>query len=381
MTAIDEAERSALKELARTLAAELCGSAQVRAVMDADGRPDPRVDSELAATGLWSLGIPEQYGGSGAGLSELAMVLEELGSRAGSSQLLTTAVLCAGAILLGGSEEQRARWLPALAAGELTGTAALAHYFLGQSSHVVRADRRNGAWTLSGPASHVLNGRVSDLLVVPAQSAAGPLIAVIPARTAGVRTVPVSMTDRTRCLDSITLTDVHLPDEDVLATGDPAGELLGALVNRAALAVAADSLGNTRRVLDMTVTYVGQRTQFGRPIGSFQAVKHHAADMLVNTETSAVLLGEALTQAGRAPSGCAGAVSMAKEYGCDQAARNAGTALQLHGGIGYTWEHDLHIFFKRAKLNEYLFGDARWHRRRIAQALWARTEHQEERCR
>lgn len=381
MTSLGAAERSALEELARTLAAQLCGSTQIRAVMDAGGLPDPRVDAGLVATGLWSLEIPERHGGSGVGLPELAVVLQELGSRAAGSQFLTTAVLCAGAVLLGGTEEQQARWLPALAAGELTGTAALTECFVPGAADVVRARRHHGGWTLSGPASHVLNGRVSDLLVVPAQSADGLLLAVVPRRAAGVSTVPVPMTDRTRCLDSLGLTDVQVPDEDVLAVGDPARDLVEALVNRAAVAIAADSLGNTRRVLDMTVTYAGQRRQFGRPIGSFQAVKHQAADMLVNTETSGALLEDAVTQAGRTPSGCAGPVSMAKEYGCDQAARNAGTALQLHGGIGYTWEHDLHIFFKRAKLNEQLFGDARWHRRRIAETLWARTGHQEETCR
>jgi alkylation response protein AidB-like acyl-CoA dehydrogenase len=160
-----------------------------------------------------------------------------------------------------------------------------------------------------------------------------------------------------------------LGEGDVLtAEPDAAAALLEAIVNRAAVAVAADAVGVARRVLDMTVTYAKQREQFGRQIGSFQAVKHQAANVLVDLETSSELVGFAAAALVRDPSGheASTAASMAKEYACDKAAIAVGTALQLHGGIGYTWEHDLHIFFKRAKLDEQLFGNGRWHRQRLA---------------
>jgi alkylation response protein AidB-like acyl-CoA dehydrogenase len=367
---LDEADRSALRELARTIATELATSARVRAAMESGGLPDRKLDAELAATGLWGLETPEEYGGGGASFHELATVLRELGSRAAASHLTTSAVLGAGAVLLGGSAEQRERWLPSLAAGRTSGTAALTEWCVTTSpTGRVRAERRGSGWILAGGASHVLNARVSDLLVVPATAGPDRLVAVVPRGAAGVAVEPVAMTDATRCVDHLTLDGVLVPDADVLAIGEDADRLLAALVNRAAVAIAADSAGNARRVLEMTVAYAREREQFGRPIGSFQAVKHQAADMLVNAETSAALLDAAVQEVAAEPVTCDVAVSMAKEYGCERAATNAGVALQLHGGIGYTWEHDLHIYFKRAKLNELLFGDGRWHRGRVARSL------------
>jgi len=371
VTGLDEADRAALRELARTVVTEVCVPDRVRAAMDAGGRPDPALDAELAATGLSGVEIPERYGGGGASFREVGAVLAELGAGAAASHYTSSAVLCAGAVLLAGSEEQRERWLPALATGATHGTAALTEQFTSPPGAGVRAERAAGGWTLDGTAYHVLNARVSDLLVVAATGGRVPVVAVVPRDAAGLAVTPTAMTDATRCVDSLALRAVPVPDADVLATGDGARRLLAALANRAAAALAADSAGNARRVLDMTVGYAREREQFGRPIGSFQAVKHQAADMLVGVETAAVLVDEALRQAAEDPAGCDVAVSMAKEYGCGRAAANAGTALQLHGGIGYTWEHDLHIHFKRATLNAFLFGDARWHRRRVARALGA----------
>ncbi|MFC0529974.1 acyl-CoA dehydrogenase family protein [Phytohabitans kaempferiae] len=366
---LDEADRSALRELARTMVTELVTSARVRAAMESGGLPDREFDAELATAGLWGIETPEEYGGGGASFRELAVVLRELGSRAAVSHLTTSAVLCAGAVLLGGSREQRERWLPSLAAGQVFGTAALSEWYTNPPTGGVRAERRDAGWILGGLASHVLNARVSDLLVVGATAGPDRVVAVVPAQATGLTVEPVAMTDATRCVDRLTLDGVFVPDTDVLAVGSDADRLLGALANRAAAATAADSAGNAERLLAMTVAYAGEREQFGRPIGSFQAVKHQAADMLVNAETSAALLDDAVRAAATEPATCDVAVSMAKEYGCERAATNAGVALQLHGGIGYTWEHDLHVYFKRAKLNEFLFGDGRWHRGRIARAL------------
>ncbi|GAA4471232.1 acyl-CoA dehydrogenase family protein [Phytohabitans houttuyneae] len=371
---LDEADRAALRELAGTLAAALATPARVRAAMDAGGRPDRELDAELASTGLWGLEAPEEYGGGGASFHELATVLQELGARAAPSRLTTSAVLCAGAVLLGGTAAQRERWLPALAAGQAYGTAALTEWCATTPpTGRVQAERHGSGWVLRGAAAHVLDARVSDLLVVPAVAGPDSLVAVVPSRAGGVATRPVAMTDGTRCADHVTLDGVSVPDADVLAVGSDADRLIAALVNRAAAAIAADSAGNAQRVLAMTVGYAGERQQFGRPIGSFQAVKHQAADMLVNAETAAALLDAAVREAAAEPAECEVAVSMAKEYGCERAAANAGTALQLHGGIGYTWEHDLHIYLKRAKLNEFLFGDGRWHRARVARSLVRRA--------
>lgn len=377
MTEVDQVDQSALRELAGALAAELATPARVRAAMATGGLPDTDLDRELATTGLTGLELPEAYGGGGASFRELATVVEELGSRAAASHLITSAALGAGAILLGGSGAQHERWLPALSAGTRHATAALTEWCVaagagpgtGSPAGAVRAapDGSSG-WRLHGSAYHVLNARVSDLIVVPAIGPE-PVVAVVARDAAGLTLAPVATTDATRCVDALHFDAVAVTDADVLAVGEAAEQLVAALVDRAAVAIAADSLGNAKRVLEMTADYTRQRTQFDRPIGSFQAVKHQAADMLVNTETAAVLVEEAARSIADEPTGAAVAASMAKEYGCERAATNAGIALQLHGGIGYTWEHDLHLYFKRATHNEFLFGDGWWHRGRIAETL------------
>jgi alkylation response protein AidB-like acyl-CoA dehydrogenase len=367
-------DRAAVRDLAWQLVAGAFPSSRARAVAEKGGAPDPELDRELAAAGLLGLELPEQYGGGGGSFRELAVVLEALGEHVGASTLLSSAVLCSGALALAGTGSQRERWLPLLAAGTVSGTVALSEWFSApRAGHRVTATRTDGVWMLAGRVGHVLDARVSQLLLVPARTPDGWLVALVESPSPGLSVIPQAQTDLTRCLDDVALDTVRVPDADVLAV-DEAGapeatRLLGALADRAAVAVAADSVGNSRRVLDMTVRYVQQRRQFDRPIGSFQAVKHQAADMFVNLRTSAALVDEAARALALEPSSCALAASLAKDHACELAAANAGTALQLHGGIGYTWEHNLHLFLKRALLNQFLFGEPRWHRDRVLRGL------------
>jgi alkylation response protein AidB-like acyl-CoA dehydrogenase len=374
---VDEAERSALRDLARSLAEEHATSAAVRTVSAELGTPSRALDAALARAGLFGLEIPEEYGGSGASFAELVAVLEELGGKVAPSRLTATAALCTGAILLAGSDEQHSRWLPALADGSVTGTATFGAFsspgsdplLTRDGDSAVWVDRATDGWTLHGTASYVLDARVSDLIVVSAASLDGPVVAVISGATEGLSSEPIELTDGTRCLDTVKFVAVPVLDSDVLAVSAAADDLIEALTDRVVVAVAADSVGAAQRLLDVTVTYASQREQFGRPIGGFQAVKHHAANMLVNVETSSALLDGAARAVTDAPWSASGLASMAKEYCCERAAATAGTALQVHGGIGYTWEHDLHLYLKRVLLNQYLFGDVRYHRRRIARRL------------
>jgi alkylation response protein AidB-like acyl-CoA dehydrogenase len=369
---LDNADRQALRELAGALADRCATSAVVRAAVAQHGTPDRALDAELARAGLFGLEIPDQYGGGGAGFGELAIALEQLGARAAPSRLTASAVLCAGAVLLAGTDEQRARWLPGLANGDTSGTAVLGGFARQDGRHLahdLRAERVGGGWTLQGSAPHVLDGRVSDLFVVSASGPHGSVVAVVPTGAPTLTSQPVAFTDGTRCLDAVRFSAVRVAEADVLAEGDAAVSLHAALVNRAAVALAADSVGAARQLLDLTVAYALQREQFGRPIGGFQAVKHHAANMLVNVETSSALLDGAIGDVSTDPRSSSGPASMAKEFCTERAVVTAGTALQVHGGIGYTWEHDLHLYFKRVLLNQYLFGDVRWHRARIADYL------------
>ena len=358
------------------------------------GKPGAGLDGELAAAGLLGLEIPEAYGGGGGSFPELAVVLEVLGEHAATSALPST-VLAAAALALAGSEPQRARWLPRLADGTLRATVALTPYLTptptptgggeraAEDGYAASSDQACGqgsvgrvigvrgesGWRLSGRVADVLDARAAGLLVIPARTAEGWLVALVEAGTPGLAVTARPLTDETRCLDDLALDELAVADADVLAIGGEAARLLGALVNRAAVAVTADSVGVARRVLDMTVEYVRRRHQFGRSIGSFQAVKHKAADMFVDLETASALVEEAVRLVALDPFTCDVAVSLAKDHACELAARDAGVALQLHGGIGYTWEYDLHRYFKRALLNEHLVGAPAWHRTRTLQGL------------
>ena len=374
----DDAARDELREVAQRFLATAASSERVRSVVDAGGLPDRRLVSGAAGMGWFGLEIPERLGGSGAGFTELVVLLEELGARAASLPLLSSAVLCAGAVRLGGSAEQQDRWLPALAEGSRFGTLLLPRT-AGPEPDTISARRDGGGVRLHGHCRYVPDARASDILVVVAGREPGePVVAVVERDHPGVAVEPVAMTDGTRCLDHVRLDHVLVDGADVLARGDRARQLGDALRNRASVAVAADAVGVARQVLDMTVTYARQRTQFGRAIGSFQAVKHQAADVLVDLETSRVLVGDATRAVELDPAGSPVAASMAKAHACEKGARAAGVAVQLHGGIGYTWEHDLHLYLKRAKLDEQLFGDARWHRRRVAAHLLDRPSGIEE---
>jgi alkylation response protein AidB-like acyl-CoA dehydrogenase len=371
---------AAVRDMTRELVATAFPSSRARGVADNGGAPDAGLDRELAGAGLLGLEIAEEYGGGGGSFVELAVVLQALGEHVGASTVLSSAVLCSGALSLAGTEAQRDRWLPLLAAGTVSGTAALGEWFSARGARDrVVAKRTSDGWTLDGQVGNVPDARVSGLLLVPACTPHGWLVALVESSALGLSVAPQAQADQTRCLDEVVLDAVIVSDADVLAvdgadTSD-ATRLLRALANRAAAAVAADSVGNARRTLDMTVEYVQQRKQFDRPIGSFQAVKHQAADMLVNLETSAALVVEAARAVALDPSSCDVAVSLAKDHASELAARNAGTALQLHGGIGYTWEYDLHLYFKRALLNEFIFGEPRWHRDRVLRDLLAGGSH------
>ncbi len=212
---LDDSERRALSDLARALADEYASSAAVRAVLAEHGTPDKRLDAELARAGLFGIEIPERFGGSGAGFAELALVVETLGARAAPSRLTASAVLCAGAILLGGSEEQRSRWLPGLADGSSAGTAVLGGFASGRRGPAadpaagIRAEPRADGWALHGTAGYVLDARVADLVVVSTAGpggASGPdpaVVAVVPAGAGGLASDPVELVDGTRCADTV----------------------------------------------------------------------------------------------------------------------------------------------------------------------------------
>jgi alkylation response protein AidB-like acyl-CoA dehydrogenase len=321
---------------------------------------------QAASLGWTGLLVEERWGGAGAGMGEAVVVAEELGAHLTPMPFLSSAVLVATALSAGGSDEQRGRWLPALASGQIRGAAALTGPTgrTGAGFVDVQAIKDGGGVRLRGTSGFVLDGAGADLLVVAARrpGSPDPDLFVAEGSSAGVEATELLSIDRTRQLASIGFRDVHVPASACLPRG---AEAIAAMSDRGSVALAADALGAARRALDTAVGYAGQREQFGRPIGSFQAIKHKLADMYL------LVQGAALAVEGAAGALDAGQdarrlVAVAASYARDAAVRVTGDAIQVHGGIGYTWEHDCHRLFKRAKFDEAFLGDPSVHRERLA---------------
>jgi alkylation response protein AidB-like acyl-CoA dehydrogenase len=363
--------RAELRETVRAVLAERSAPDRVRALADDPIGFDPAMWTMCAGLGWTGLEIPEEHGGSGMSFRELAVVLDELGRALTPLPVLASVVLGTGAILLAGDAEQRATWLPALAAGERRLTVALG----GPSGRYdpdaagVSAVADGDGLRLTGTVAYVPDASACDAVVVAVGDGAALTLALVPTTARGLVIRPTPTHDQTRRLCELTFHDVTVPGRDVLGAVGGAAETVEWLLDRAATALALDSHGGARRALEISVDYAGQREQFGRPIGSFQAVKHRCADMLVAVETARVAAETAAREMATRPGGRSVWPSIAKSHACDAYAQVAGDGIRVHGGIGCTWEHDLHLFVKRAKLDQAWFGTSAWHRERIAQRV------------
>jgi alkylation response protein AidB-like acyl-CoA dehydrogenase len=335
-------DQEALRAAARALLDGRSGRAVVRSVVDASGGWDAELWKAMVEQGWTGLALPEDEGGLGLGMVELALVLEEVGAHVSPAPVLQQA------LVLGALSGTGSPWSPRLLGGEVVGCAAW--------PPVTAAGGR-----LSGRPAPVLYAPSADVAVVPADDG---LYAV---DLRGRRPPREPAMDLTREVGWIELQEA--PAERV---GGP--EAVAAYLDRGATAYAAELLGASVAMLDMTVQYAKDRVQFGRPIGSFQAVKHRCADMLVDVEgmRSTVYHAAWCLSAGHPEASIA--ASTAKVWCSDAARRVMASGLQVHGGIGFTWEHDVHLFLKRAHLDSLAFGDAREHRARLSRLLRTRVE-------
>ncbi|MGW2491932.1 acyl-CoA dehydrogenase family protein [Streptomyces sp. NPDC001606] len=376
------AEQDEIRRTLRELLRARCGSAELRAAVDSPAGYDPALWSALAGRlGLPGIALPERYGGVGCSVTELALACEETGRALAPSPLLATSVLAAPLLLALGTDAQRAELLPRLAAGTLTATLAVPGPALTTAlaltgSHAgyaagggraggVQARRTDSGWTLYGQADQVLDGHTAGLLLVAAHTGgfarSRTRLFLVPGDAPGLVRARHTALDATRPQGRVQLRDVPAkllgePDADVL----PA---LAALGDTAATVLAAEAVGAADRVLERTVEYVGQREQFGRPVGSFQAVKHRLADVYVAVQAARSAAYYAAWAAGRGEG--VGGLALAQAL---EALRGAAAeAVQAHGGIGFTWEHDAHLYFKRAAGDELLFGPAHRLRDRAAE--------------
>ena len=328
------------------------------AVRQSADRPAGHLDvlwRKMAELGWLGLAIDERHGGLGLGLTELGAISEELG-RALVPLPVGPTLLAGEAIRIAGSATQQAQWLPPLAAG--TRRASLVLPAVGPT---LALDSQGG---LHGMIECVLDAdRVDDLLLPVRDSAGRWWLAIIARESAGVHIESRPAIDLTRTLADITLSGVSAGPETLMALEDRSWS---ALIDRAAVLTACDAIGGATHILERTIAYLGTRVQFDRPIGSFQALKHRAATWKILVESVTALTRHAAELTGSADAESATTASSAKFTACDAYVAIAGDAVQLHGGIGFTWDHECHLFLKRAHLNAVLHGRSRQHRERLA---------------
>jgi alkylation response protein AidB-like acyl-CoA dehydrogenase len=354
------AEQAALRDLAREFLGRESAPARVRAASETESGYDERLWRQMAELGLQGIPIPEEYGGQGLGMVELALLLDEMGRHAYCGPYFATVVLAASLIEAGGSEEQRRRWLPAIARGELRATVALYE--------------DDPAPRLSGLRARIAGERVGGVKRFVPHAASADLVLVV---AEGGRALAVERGADGLAIEPTRTMDPTQRDALVRFRNTPGEPLPGgqgaveAVLRRAAVGASAEMLGAARRSMEMSVAYAKTREQFGQPIGAFQAVKHMCAEMLDEVEHShAAVYYAAWAQDAAAPD--AGlAASVAKSFVSESAGKVCGDAIQVHGGIGFTWEFDLHFFFKRAKHYGPLWGDAEFHRERVLELALA----------
>ncbi|AOE83972.1 acyl-CoA dehydrogenase family protein [Pseudomonas sp. TCU-HL1] len=373
-------EQEMIRESAESFLADVSHSAAVRAAMATELGHDPELWQRLCGEMVWpAIHIPEQYGGLGLGFVELAILLEQMGRRLFCSPFFASACLATPALLLGGSDAQKSRWLPQLAEGSLTATLAYASNNRTGLDAVQACVKEEGeGFILDGSLRQVVDGHSAGLLIVAARGSEGIGLFAIPAETPGISRRLVPTLDQTRKLAEVELNHVYVGTDARLGAPGQGGELLEKVLQLACVAQAAEQTGGAQQALDLTLAYTAERQQFGRAIASFQAIKHRAADMMLEVECarSAAYYAACVAEEVLVPSGDAAvaaelplASALAKSRCSEAFFHCAAESIQLHGGVGFTWEYDPHLYFKRARASEALFGAPSWHRERIAVAL------------
>jgi alkylation response protein AidB-like acyl-CoA dehydrogenase len=363
-------EQEAFRETLRRFLAERSPLAETRRHLEGAAGYDPGLWRALAGElGLPGIAVAEAHGGQGFGALELGIVMEELGRVLAAVPCLATAGLAVPALQHAGGPADHAAWLPALAAGEATATLAWVEPGAGWALDDVamKARRDGGDHVLEGRKRFVLHGHAADLLLVVARDESGGLsLFAAEAGAAGLEARPVETLDPTRRQADLALDGVR-----ARRVGEPgaAGPGLARALDEAAAFLSLESVGGAQACLDMAVAYAKERVQFGRPIGSFQAVKHKCAEMLLELECARPAAYWAAWAAAESPAELPLAASLAKACCTETFLACAAENIQIHGGIGVTWEADPHLYYVRAKTGEELLGDPAFHRARVADAV------------
>ena len=370
------------QEMIRSQAAEFLKTeypiALVRELMENEHGYNQDLWEKMTAMGWLGLIFPEEYGGTGLTFVELTVLLEEMG-RALVPGTFFSAVLLAGLTLLeAASEEQKKCWLTSLAEGRLKATLALTEpngSWKAAGVSTVTAERGDGEYIISGTKLFVPDAQVSDLIICAARTGASSVLEegislfAMDRNSDGLKITPLKTMDQTRRVYEVSLERVRVPANRVLGGLGRAWPVIERVLNRATIGICAEMVGGAQKMLDMCVDYAKQRIQFGRPIGSFQAIQHKCADMLLLIESARSAVYAAAWAASKDGQDTALLASVAKAYTSDAYRFVTGEGIQIHGGMGFTWEHDAHLYFKRAKADEFNFGDANYHRARVAQFI------------
>ena len=362
-------EQEELRKIVRDFLNAKSSEAIVRELMETESGYDPAVWSQLAEQlGVQSLIIPEEFGGQGYGYVELIVVLEEMGRRLLCAPFFSTVALATNALLQSGDDAAKADYLPGIASGETIATLAFteANGRWDEAGITIEATKSGDAYTISGEKMYVLDGHTANLIIVAARTNGAVSLFAVEGGAEGLEAQALSTMDQTRKQAKVTFNNT--PARLIGAEGE-GWPVLSRVLDLAAVALAAEQVGGAQECLEMAVQYAKDRVQFGRPIGSFQAIKHKCADMLLEVESAKSAAYYAGWCASELNDELPSVASLAKSYCSEAYFHTTAENIQIHGGIGFTWEHPAHLYFKRAKSSELFLGDPTYHRELLAQRI------------
>ena len=362
-------EQEELRKTVRAFLDAKSSETAVREQMETENGFDPAVWSQMGEQmGLQGLVIPEEFGGSGFSFVELGVVLEEMGRALLCAPYFSTVVLAAQALIHSGDSAAKKKYLPGIAAGETIATLATTEPSgkWDESGITMQAKGSGSSFTLSGTKMFVLDGHTASLIIVAARTGKGVSLFAVDGKAKGLTRTALSTMDQTRKQAKL---DFNNTPAKLIGEEGKGWNVLAKVMDLVAIGLAAEQVGGAQKVLEMAVEYAKVRVQFGRPIGSFQAIKHKCADMLLEVESAKSAAYYGMWCAAEMNDELPSVASLAKAY-CSEAYFHATAEnIQIHGGIGFTWEHPAHLYFKRAKSSELMFGDPTYHREMLAQRI------------
>ena len=365
-------EQEMLRDTVRSFLDEKAPPAVVRALMETDVGFDHELWKGMAQLGFPAIHIPEEFGGAGYSHLELGIVLEEMGRSLAPSPIFSAVVLGANLLLIGGTAEQCKELLPDVSSGDVRLAVAIVDDggSWENAGAATLARSENGDIELTGAKSYVIDGHTADVLLVAATDEEGALdFYIVDSSLPGVSRTRLGTMDMTRKQAKVVLEGVRVPAAARVGAAGTGAATLEKLYDLASVSLAFEQVGGAQQCLDMSVEYAKVRHQFGRPIGSFQAIKHKCADMLVQVESAKSAAYYAGWAATADPDELAIVAPLAKSYCSDAYFFCAAENIQIHGGIGFTWGHDAHLYFKRAKTSQLMFGDSSHWRAVLADRL------------